>query len=200
MDTHVTTTAPTRGHNIIGREQDGSQIGIYIRYTFGICVFWLWNAWEFCWEIGQVTRSISWLSHKRGGVWEGTGERDLDWIINSKEKKNTTLSLVTPATQAYKNSLSNSNWWRIGSPRPGELLRGKRGQGWTSTLGCKAQCVLEIEGLKGYDTCACVEMGSDEASKSNQADGEMAQEKNAIDVRAGTQTTFNLLVSEQKNG
>lgn len=43
-------------------------------------------------------------------------------------------------------------------------------------------------------------MGSDEASKSNQADGEMAQEKNAIDMRAGTQTTFNLLVSEQKNG
>lgn len=43
-------------------------------------------------------------------------------------------------------------------------------------------------------------MGSDEASKSNQADGEMAQEKNAIDVRAGIQTTFYLLVSEQKNG
>lgn len=60
--------------------------------------------------------------------------------------------------------------------------------------------MLEIEGLKGYDTCACVEMGSDEASKSNQADGEMAQEKNAIDVRAGIQTTFYLLVSEQKNG
>ena len=80
---------------------------------------------------------------------------------------------MAPTTQAY-NSISDSDWLITYKSR--EILMGKLGKSWTGKPGWRAKMHTGNKKVKGVWHLRLGRKGSnDEVSKSNQADGEIAQ-------------------------